>query len=157
MLCPMRVYHRLLEEYNSKHKHKQMELVFFEDAIEHLVRIARALRVEHGNALLVGVGGSGKQSLAKLAAFFESLETFEISLSRSYDESAFREDLKALYSRVGEDGKSVMFLFTDAHVADESFLELVNNMLTSGMVPALYTEDEKDKLVDNIREEAQAV
>jgi dynein heavy chain len=50
-----------------------------------------------------------------------------------------------------------MFLFTDAHVADESFLELVNNMLTSGMVPALYTEDEKDKLVDNIREEAQAV
>jgi hypothetical protein len=33
-----------------------------------------------------------------------------------------------------------MFLFTDAHVADEGFLELVNNMLTSGMVPALYDD-----------------
>ena len=41
-----------------------------------------------------------------------------------------------------------MFLFTDAHVADEGFLELINNMLTSGMVPALYDDSEKDGLVN---------
>ena len=46
-----------------------------------------------------------------------------------------------------------MFLFTDAHVADEGFLELVNNMLTSGMVPALYDNAEKDGLTAGVAEE----
>ena len=47
----------------------------------------------------------------------------------------------------------VMFLFTDAHVANESFLELINNMLTSGMIPALYDDGEKEGLISGIREE----
>lgn len=46
----------------------------------------------------------------------------------------------------------VMFLFTDAHVANEGFLELINNMLTSGMIPALYEDAEKDALITGIRE-----
>ncbi len=36
------------------------------------------------------------------------------------------------------------FLFTDAHVVSEGFLEYINNMLTVGMVPALFGDDEKD-------------
>ncbi len=57
---------------------------------------------------------------------------FEITLTRAYDEASFRDDLKRLYTMLGAEGKRVVFLFTDSHVADESFLELINNMLTSG-------------------------
>lgn len=60
-----------------------------------------------GNALLVGVGGSGKQSLAKLAAFMAGCEVFEITLTRGYDEVMFREDLKQLYTMLGADNKKV--------------------------------------------------
>lgn len=60
-----------------------------------------------GNALLVGVGGSGKQSLAKLAAFMSGCEVFEITLTRGYDETMFREDLKQLYTLLGSDNKKV--------------------------------------------------
>lgn len=60
-----------------------------------------------GNALLVGVGGSGKQSLAKLAAFMAGCEVFEITLTRGYDEVMFREDLKQLYTMIGADNKKV--------------------------------------------------
>ncbi|DBA95316.1 TPA: Dynein heavy chain cytoplasmic [Trebouxia sp. C0006] len=146
------VVEELLAEYNSKKK--PMNLVFFDDAIEHLTRIHRILRLQQGNALLVGVGGSGKQSLAKLAAFMSGCEVFEITLTRGYDETMFREDLKQLYTLLGSDNKKVMFLFTDAHVANESFLELINNMLTSGMIPALYDDGEKESLISGIREEA---
>eukprot|EP00899_Mesostigma_viride_P018540 jgi/Mesvir1/26688/Mv20468-RA.1 len=148
------VFERILEEYNTKRK--EMRLVMFTDALEHLTRIHRIIRLDRGNALLVGVGGSGKQSLARLAAFTAGCEVFEITLTRGYDEAAFREDLKTLYTKLGAENKRVMFLFTDAHVADEGFLELVNNMLTSGMVPALYKEEEKDGLVNSVREEVTA-
>jgi dynein heavy chain len=33
------------------------------------------------------------------------------------------------------------------------FLELVNNMLTTGMVPALYEDDEKENMLNQIRDE----
>ena len=75
---------------------------------------------------------------------------FEIQLSRGYGETEFREDLKTLYRMLGTDNKKVVFLFTDAHVAQEGFLELINNMLTSGMVPALFPDDEKEALIGQV-------
>lgn len=64
-------------------------------------------------------------------------QVFEILLSRGYSESNFREDLKNLYLKLGLENKMMIFLFTDAHVAEEGFLELINNMLTSGTAPPL--------------------
>ena len=32
------------------------------------------------------------------------------------------------------------------------FLESINNMLTSGMVPALFSDDEKEAIIGNVRE-----
>ncbi len=47
----------------------------------------------------------------------------------------------------------VAFLFTDAHVADEGFMELVNSMLTTGMPAALFDDAEKEALIVDTRAE----
>ncbi|KAL2092820.1 hypothetical protein ACEWY4_012618 [Coilia grayii] len=146
------LFQEILEEYNENKTH--MNLVLFDDALEHLTRIHRIIRMDRGHALLVGVGGSGKQSLTKLAAFTAGCEVFEIVLTRGYSELTFREDLKSLYLKLGIENKKTVFLFTDAHVAEEGFLELINNMLTSGMVPALFLDDEKESVLGQIRDEA---
>ncbi|KAM6051570.1 dynein axonemal heavy chain 10-like [Theristicus caerulescens] len=146
------LFQEILEEYNEVNI--KMNLVLFDDALEHLIHVHRIIRMDHGHALLIGLGGSGKQSLTRLAAYTAGCEVFEIILSRGYGENNFREDLKNLYQKLGIENKSMVFLFTDAHVAEESFLELINNMLTSGMVPALFPDDEKDTILSQIGDEA---
>jgi len=56
-----------LDDYNQVNT-AQMKLVMFRDAIRHMARISRIIRQPLGNALLLGMGGSGRQSLTRLAA-----------------------------------------------------------------------------------------
>ena len=145
------LFTEILEEYNQTFN--PMNIVLFEDALDHATRIHRVLRMIEGHALLVGVGGSGKQSLTRLAAFAAGCDIFEIQLCRGYNEDSFKEDLKILYNKLGIDNKPTVFLFTEGHVVEEGFLELVNNMLTTGQVPALFPDDEKEVIIGNVRDE----
>jgi len=142
---------KMLEDY--AYENKPMNLVLFDDALRHVTNIDRIIRFPRGSALLVGVGGSGKQSLTKLASFTASYKLSTINLVRNYKEDNFREDLQELYREVTK--RPTSFLFTDAHVVEEGFLELVNNMLTIGMVPGLFPEEEKDSLINEIEDEAR--
>jgi dynein heavy chain, axonemal len=61
--------------------------------------------------------------------------------------------VQALFDVLGRENKQMVFLFTDAHVADEGFLELINNLLTTGMVPALYSDSERDACINSVHDE----
>ena len=145
-----------LEEYNADSTNA-MNLVFFMDAAEHATRIARILRQPRGNAMLVGVGGSGKQSLTRFASFVAGFKCFSIELSRGYGSQEFRDDLKNLYQQTGIDGVPTVFLFTDTQIVEEGFVEDINNILNSGEVPALFDGQEKDRMCSDIREYAESI
>jgi len=132
-----------------------MNLVLFEDAMAHVCRINRILELPRGNALLVGVGGSGKQSLARLSAFISSLEPFQMQLRSTYGIADLKADLAALYLKAGLKNVGVMFLMTDSQVADERFLVLINDMLASGQIPELFADDEIDSIVQDIGPEVR--
>ena len=144
-----------LEEYNVTFP-TTMELVFFRDAIMHLSRIARILRQPRGNALLVGVGGSGRKSLTRLACFVADIKCISIEITRGYGVTEWREDLKRLLMTAGAENKEVVFLFSDTQIVMESCLEDINNLLNSGEVPNLFEPEEKDSIVEACRKRCKA-
>ena len=78
-----------------------MNLVLFEDAMKHVCRITRIVMPSSGHALLVGVGGSGKQSLSRLAASMMYMTTFQITISSTYSINDLKTDLQTLYQKAG--------------------------------------------------------
>eukprot|EP00304_Pavlova_gyrans_P012708 CAMPEP_0206041750 /NCGR_PEP_ID=MMETSP1466-20131121/6142_1 /ASSEMBLY_ACC=CAM_ASM_001126 /TAXON_ID=44452 /ORGANISM="Pavlova gyrans, Strain CCMP608" /LENGTH=4121 /DNA_ID=CAMNT_0053416453 /DNA_START=38 /DNA_END=12403 /DNA_ORIENTATION=- len=145
-----------LNDYNVSST-KPMNLVFFKDACMHALRIARILRAPRGNALLVGVGGSGRQSLTRLATAIWEMEFMNIEITRTYDQTAFREDLKRFLLRAGGAGNAsadncqTVFYFSDTQIVKESFLEDINNILNSGEVPNLFEVDEFERIISSVR------
>ncbi|XP_058415682.1 dynein axonemal heavy chain 9 [Diceros bicornis minor] len=133
-----------------------MDLVLFEDAMRHVCHINRILESPRGNALLVGVGGSGKQSLTRLAAFISSMDVFQITLRKGYQIPDFKVDLANLCLKAGVKNLSTVFLMTDAQVADEKFLVLINDLLASGEIPDLYSDDDVENIISNVRNEVKS-
>lgn len=150
---------RLLEEAQMQYDevNAAMGLVLFEDAMGHVCRINRILESPRGNALLVGVGGSGKQSLARLAAFISQMEVFQITLRKGYSIADLKLDLAALYIKTGQKKQQIVFLLTDSQVADEKFLVLINDMLASGVIPGLFPDEEFESIISAMRNEAKAL
>ena len=143
-----------LKQYNDENA--VMDLVLFDDAMRHICKISRIIRQPSGHALLVGVGGSGKQSLSKLAAYICGYTTFQIVISQSYNLNDLRTDLQGLYNKTGAKDEGILFLFTDGQITNERFLVYINDLLSSGEIADLYAPEEKDAIINQVRSKVKA-
>jgi len=74
------------------------------------------------------------------------LNIYQISITKHYRLAEFREDLKILYSMTGVENKPTSFLFNDTQVVEEQFLEIINNVLSTGEVTNLYKSEEIEEV-----------
>ncbi|KPA83847.1 putative dynein heavy chain [Leptomonas pyrrhocoris] len=140
-----------LANYNAEPGARPMNIVFFADALEHLCRIHRVLRQPQGNALLVGLGGSGRNSLSRLATYLAGYTMFTIEIHKKYDQDRFHDDLRTLYRACGVKRQQKVFYIADTQLVETSFLEDLNNMLSAGEVPNLFVKDDVQQINDDVR------
>jgi dynein heavy chain len=77
----------------------------FRFAIEHISRVSRILKQDNGHALLIGIGGSGRQSSAKLAGYMAGYDIAQIEISKNYGKNEWRDDIKRVFMKAGAEGK----------------------------------------------------
>ncbi|KAL9652089.1 hypothetical protein ABK040_015890 [Willaertia magna] len=144
-----RVVNEQLEYYNSINSDKKMNLVLFMDAIEHVLRISRIIKQPGGNALLLGVGGSGRQSLTRLAAAMAEYDIMQLEIRSSFTIKDWKEFIKTVLLNAGKKngrGEPTVFLFCDTQIIYDVFLEDINNLLNSGEIPNLFETPDMDEI-----------
>ena len=142
-----------LIEYNETHA--EMKLVLFDDAVLHIARIVRIIKNTGGHALLVGVGGSGKQSLSKLTAHVVGYSLMSIAVNPAYSVNDFKADLQNMYNKAGLKQEGVLFLLTDSQIINEKFMVYINDLLSSGNIPDLFSRDEKEQIINSLTNKAK--
>jgi dynein heavy chain len=129
---------------------RKLDLVLFEDAVKHVARVSRCISLPRGNMLMVGVGGSGKQSLTRLATFVAGYDYSMITISKGFGTNQLFDAIREQYIQAAMK-RPVTMVFTDNEIKQEVFLEYINSFLSNGEIPGLFATDQKDTAVNEIR------
>eukprot|EP00760_Papus_ankaliazontas_P032316 PhM_4_TR5746/c0_g1_i1/m.34437/K10408/DNAH; dynein heavy chain, axonemal len=126
--------------YNDKYP--PMDLILFEQAEKVIAQISNALSMPGGHALVVGVGGSGKRSLSRLAAHFAGLDLFHVHITSSYSQQDFVTEMSELLMSVGLKEKAVAWILPDTDVVMECVLDFLHVFLSEGDVSRYMVPDD---------------
>ncbi|EGR32330.1 hypothetical protein IMG5_087930 [Ichthyophthirius multifiliis] len=143
-----------LEDYNQNNK-RPMQLVLFEFAICHIINICRILRLQGGHGLLIGLGGSGRQSLTYLSSHIRQLHTMQLEMTKSYGKEQWNEDIRRLMIQSGADQKESVFIINDSQAQKPFVLEELNNLLNSADIPNMFSQEDFIPLIDKLRQNAK--
>ncbi|XP_017080044.1 dynein heavy chain 12, axonemal [Drosophila eugracilis] len=143
-----------LEDYNSTRRNK-MDITLFTFALQHLNRICRIISIQGASALMIGLGGSGRQSLTKLATNMVQTSFFQPEITKNYGANDWHDDIKAILKEAGGMNKHTTFLITENQIKMELFLQDIDCLLNQGEVPNIFPIDEKQEVLEMVRLAAQ--
>ena len=130
-----------LKKYNGANS-SPMDLVVFSYAAEHISRILRILRMPGRHGLLVGMVGSGRQSLTKLAAHIAGKACRQINERHLYQLQDWKEDLKGLMKYAGIGTKGVVFVVNHTQMLYSDMIGDLDSFLHTGTISGLFSDDE---------------
>jgi len=137
----IKTLHNGLDEYNLSHSNK-MNLVLFDDAVSHVLKIGRCLKQPRGHIMLIGVGGSGKQSLIRICTYMRGMEFTQVELTKGFNTESFKEYVKGLMKKSGISGTGISFVMTDTQIIDESFIDMYFRACHHGRQNFFFSLDE---------------
>ena len=151
---------QFMSELNEKKDRKHVEIVLFDDCLKNLMRITRVIQQDQGSCMLVGVGGSGKQSLSRLAAFCEQNSLVQPTYGSPPRPDDLRLVFRTIFNNIVEPyspQKGIFFiphtlLMTDAEFKIDYYLEVVSSFLATGEIANLFGQkNDKNAIIATTR------
>jgi dynein heavy chain len=128
-------------------RQKTGQLVLFDDALHHIFKIARIFESHRKSIILLGVGGSGKQSLARIGSAVAGARFVKPSKRSNQGMTAFMDSLCSSLINSGVKGDSICFLVSEADMCDNVVMDYINQQLICGRITGIFDKDEIDSIV----------
>ncbi|CDI82515.1 hypothetical protein EPH_0040020 [Eimeria praecox] len=109
-----------------------------------------------GHMLLVGIGGSGRKSLATFATKLLNQNLWRIRVTKNFTVRDFQEELKEHIVKAGRDGIRSSLLLTDKDLKTDAFSDCLNSLLGSGQVPGMLDAESLGMLLKDLQPAAEA-
>lgn len=149
-------YACLLQKAVNKYENEvaNFNLPIFDEMVILCSQIDRVVSVPGGSLLLAGRVGMGQQKAVSLVANMHEIPVFSPKLTSSYGIKQFMNDLKMVIQNAVIKSEQVVFMLEDYQLLHETFLQSVILLLSSGNLPGLFTVQEFDSLLGNLRDQA---
>ena len=145
-----------IDAYNASKKSKEkIELILFDYSLKHLLRIDRILTKTGEHAVLVGLTGSGRQSLVNIASYIKKFKIFKTRTKEEVEEYGHKEwlkDIQELYLQAGLRMEDTIFMLNDNNINDEQMYVDLNCIISSGIVYNLFSTEDKLSTIANLKQ-----
>lgn len=139
---------------NNAPRAVKLDMVLFEQAIIMVTKVHRIFATERGHLVLAGLPSVGRKTVCRLASFVEEMNLTRLEITKNFGLMQFRQKMKQVWELAGYNGREklkTVFLLDESDIVEESFLEDVQNILSSGLVPNLYTQEDLGRVRDEMK------
>ena len=132
------------------------ELEFFQtkELLELTSRCDRVLSTPGGSLLLAGRSGIGRKNAVGIVSAFQKAKVVNLKMGKNYSIKNFKNELKSFMQIAGVENEEVYFIMEDHNMIDLNFLDMINSLLSSGEVPGLYTPEEMEPILSQLKQSA---
>ncbi|SCN60390.1 dynein heavy chain, putative [Plasmodium chabaudi chabaudi] len=145
----------LSEELNEYNNFYNLNIVLFNDAIKHICKLIRIIDNLKSDALLLGIGGCGKTTISKFSSYVASKTFIEIDFSRHCTDNDIKKYLQNIFHRCVMKNEDIILFLKESKIHDNFFIYINEYMCTNNIIN-LYTKEEKDYVINNIRSIAKS-
>ncbi|CAF0810656.1 unnamed protein product [Adineta ricciae] len=149
--CPVFLDYQMKQSLSGQ---STLKMVFFKEAVEHVLRICRVIQQPGGHLLLIGLDGTGRKTCLELSALVCGHSMFQLNIKRGYAYQDFRDDLKIVFKAVTVQNRPMALFIQEKDLLFDSFIEDIESILNSGTVVDLFEPDEFNALAMDMKNEA---
>ncbi|EJD73854.1 cytoplasmic dynein 2 heavy chain 1, variant [Loa loa] len=155
-MVPRKEYAKLLQQAVNRYESEiaNFKMPIFNEFVKLCSQIDRVITTPGGSLLLAGRAGMGRREAASLVANMHQMPVFSPKLTSSYGIKQFRNDLKTVIQDAAVNGKHVVYIVEDYQLLQDAFLQSINSLLSSGNLPGIFSVQEFDSFLVNLREQA---
>jgi dynein heavy chain 2 len=132
---------------------KELDIHLIDEVLDLFAYVERTLSQQGGCLLLAGRAGVGRKQATQLISHMLNAEFFSPNINRDYAMKEFKRDIKKALEMAGVQGNKTVFYVEDHQILRDEFLTYINSLISSGEIPGLYTPEELEPVLNQLKDE----